>query len=278
VLPNFLILGAQKAGTTWLAKCLGEHPDVFVPEIKEIYYFTHNYGKGLKWYESFFADWSGEKAVGEGTVSYIKRREAPQRIRETLGDDVKLIASLRHPVERAYSAYRMYWTRGSIPQDTDFRTFVDQDILEARTLGLYHDQVERYLEQFPRENMLVLIYDEMQAGGDHGRRAVVSRCLEHLALDAQFIPPSLDARVNAGIEMKLFHHQVWGLRRAMKKLPRAIDRPLASVGRRIFDWFPKKAEPEPLEPGLKQELMSGFKLDIERLEHLLDRDLSIWYG
>jgi hypothetical protein len=272
MLPNFLIIGAQKAGTTWLAKCLGEHPDVFIPEIKEIYYFDRHYDKGLAWYEAYFEPWSGEKAVGEGTVGYIRSTTSPGRIHDTLGDDVKLIASLRHPVERAYSAYRMHLSRGEIPYAMDFATFVREDVRTSLSQSTYTPQLERYLAHFARENLLVLIYEEIYRDTQNALDA----CARYLGVAPGFIPPSVRDRVNNSVDVSVMHNQVWGLRKAIKGLPPAIERPLARIGRRVFAHLPKKKRWEPLDPALKQELSQGFERDIEQLERLLDRDLDIW--
>jgi hypothetical protein len=269
-----LIIGAQKAGTTWLAKCLGEHPDIFIPEIKELYYFDRYYEKGLPWYESQFAHWSGEKAVGEGSVSYIRSTRAPDRIRAALGQDVKLIASLRHPVERAYSAYRMYLSRGMIPYEMDFATFVQEDVLASRDQGLYSPQVSLYQETFAPENMHILIYEEIWPDS----QAAVSKCAEFLDVDPDFAPPSLKRRVNPNVDVSVMHNQVWGLRRAIKGLPAAIEKPLLQIGRRIFEYLPKRRSYEPLTAETKRELLEPFMADIRTLESLLERDLSVWYA
>jgi hypothetical protein len=276
MLPNFLIIGTQKAATTWLAKCLDEHPDVLIAKVKETYFFTHNFERGLEWYESqHFGDWSGQTAIGEATVSYIANPNAPGRIRATLRDGVKLIASLRHPVDRAYSAFWMHLSRGNIPADTDFRTFfLQSDQFGLRRLGYYFAQLSRYLEFFPLENFLILIYEEIKRDG----QKAASDCFQFLGVDSQFVPEALSAKANKGIDMSVFHRQVWGLRRAIKSLPPGIERPLASVGRRIFDLLPLRKSYEPLAQGLRQELLSDFMPDIRQLEGLLDRDLSIWYA
>jgi hypothetical protein len=274
VLPNFLVIGTQKAATTWLTKCLGEHPEVFIPESKEIYFFTRHFGRGVRWYESQFGDWSGEKAVGEGSVSYICRQRAPGRILATLGDGVKLIASLRHPVERAYSAYRMYLSRGRIPQEMAFRSFLQQDMFSAWTYGFYAAQLGRYLELFPRENLLVLLFEEIRADG----QKAVSDCLEFLGVNPRFVPPSLADRVNIGVDVSVLHYQIWGTRRALKMLPPLLEKQLVSIGRRVFGWLPKKKRFSPLSEDLREELLNDYLPDIKRLEGLLDRDLSIWHS
>jgi len=272
MLPNFLIIGAQKAGTTWLAKCLSEHPDVFIPEIKEIYYFDRYYDKGLAWYEAYFEPWSGEKAVGEGTVGYIRSTTSPGRIHDTLGSEVKLIASLRHPVERAYSAYRMHLSRGKIPYEMDFRTFVRKDVRGALSQSTYTPQLERYLAHFARENLLVLIYEEIY----QDTQETLDTCARYLGVAPGFTPSSVSDRVNNSVDVSVMHSQVWGLRKAIKGLPPAIEKPLARAGRRIFDYLPKRKRWEPLDPALKHELCRDFETDIAQLEHLLGRDLDLW--
>ena len=274
MLPNFLIIGTQKAATTWLARCLGEHPDVFIPEIKEVYFFSRHFDKGTEWYESQFRGWSGEAAVGEGSVSYIRRKEAPGRILATLGDEVKLIASLRHPIDRAYSAYRMYLSRGRISVNMDFCSFLREDVLSARTYGFYGAQLSRYVELFPRQNLLVLLYEEIR---ENGQKAV-SDSVRLLGVSPQFVPASLTTKANKGIDVSVFHYQVWGLRRALKVLPAALEKPLVAIGRTAFEWLPKKRRLGALSAELREELLGDIMPDIKRLEDLLGRDLSIWYA
>jgi hypothetical protein len=247
---------------------------VFIPQEKELFFFGRHFDKGLEWYESCFKDWHGQTAVGEGTVSYLSNAKAPARISEALGNQVKLIVSLRHPVDRAYSAYWMLLSRGYIPEDTDFHAFLSQNSYGARRLGCYFTHLSRYLRYFPWENFLILIYEELK---EDGQRAV-SDCFEFLGVDSQFVPGALSTRANKGIDVSIFHHRVWNLRRSIESLPKGIERPLASVGRHVFELLPKRRSREPLVQDLRQELLSEFMPDIRQLESLLDRDLSIWYA
>jgi hypothetical protein len=276
MLPNFFILGVQKAATTWLAKCLREHPDVFMPDEKEPCFFNEYFHKGLDWYEAqHFSDWAGQTAVGEATPGYIYFPEVPGRIRATLDENLKFIVSLRHPVDRAYSAFWMFLSRGYMPIDADFSTFFQQDLHGLRTRGNYSVQLKHYLEYFPRENFLVLLYEETKQ--DPSR--AVGSCFEFLGVDSEFSPKILEARVNKHINVSIFHHQVWEVRRTMKKIfPRSIEQPLASAGRRIFDLLPKQNSYKPLDEELRQGLFQTYGLDVKELEDLLNQDLSIWYG
>jgi len=86
VLPNFLIIGAEKAATTWLARGLAEHPAIFLPAEKELFYFSSRYDRGRDWYADHFRDASGHVRVGEATPVYLSHPGTPGRIRETLGE------------------------------------------------------------------------------------------------------------------------------------------------------------------------------------------------
>src|SRR5690606_19149476 len=125
MLPNFLVIGAQKAGTTWLYDVLRRHPDIFLPETKELSYFCQLDSDGnelnhfsrldLAWYEGFFSAQDTETAIGEISPMYLCDEMAPRRIASTF-PSIKLIAALRDPVERAASEYWMTFNkRASMP-------------------------------------------------------------------------------------------------------------------------------------------------------------------
>jgi len=284
MLPNFLIIGAQKSATSWLARCLREHPDVFMTEVKEIHFFNHRFEKGLAWYESHFSDWAGQAVIGEATPGYINHPDAPGRIRATLGEEVKLIASLRHPVDRAYSAFWHYVMRGSIPANADFRAvFQGDDRFGLRSRGDYFTHLSRYLEYFPRENLLILIYEEIKRDS----QKVISECLELLGVDSHFTPETLNTKVNIGRDFRLFHGQAVTLRQTVaaktRLLPRGLREPFLEAGRYAFEHLlfrrlPKQKSYAPLAKDLRQELVSDFMPGIRQLESLLERDLSIWYA
>jgi hypothetical protein len=166
--PDFLIIGAEKSGTTWVYRCLKRHKNIFMPEVKEIHYFNEsnsklekneNYEKnGLGWYFDHFRRRAGEKRAGEATPMYLCDDKAPCRIKRTL-PDVKLIASLRYPTDRAYSHYWMARGKGDV--EITFREAVrtrDPRFIER---GRYEEQIERYLSLFDRESLLLLIHEEL---------------------------------------------------------------------------------------------------------------------
>ncbi|MCB8943686.1 MAG: sulfotransferase domain-containing protein [Ardenticatenaceae bacterium] len=175
MLPNFLIIGAQKSGTTWLAEQLGQHPDVFMAT-GEVHFFDkdYHYHKGVQWYEQHFVAANKQKAVGEKTPDYLWANG--QGVEGHLADvhchihdllpDVKLIVVLRNPVNRAISAVNHIIRSGRVSP----RCGID-DLLMGQykhlvaghgvlEYGRYHEQLQAYLKLFGREQLLVLIFEE----------------------------------------------------------------------------------------------------------------------
>jgi hypothetical protein len=274
MLPNFLIIGAAKAASTWLSDSLGEHPDVFIAKIKEVRFFSRYYDKGVEWYETHFQEWSGQKAVGEATPGYIGSEQASARIKTVLGERVKLLASLRHPIDRAYSQYWHYLSQGDLPLNADFLTMFREGHYVDH--GRYAIGLRRFFEHFPRENFLIFVYEEdIKPDAPHA----ITRCLDFLEVDSQVMPEAAHGRSNRARDIRAFHNQVWSLRRASDMLPPAIRAPIKAMGKRLFALFPRRQRGyASLDESLRQELLREYYMDdIKHLEDLLQRDLSIWY-
>jgi hypothetical protein len=276
MLPNFLVIGAQKAGSSWFSEGLGEHPDIFVAP-REGHFFNDHFDRGVAWYESLFESADGRARVGEGTPGYIYHPEAPRRIREVLGADVKLIACLRHPVTRAYSAFWNALTSGDLEGDLDFATYLpERDDFGIRTRGFYFEQLSRVLEQFPRENLLVFVQEEDLSRGAETMR----RCYEFLGVDSDFTPTRASVKANANQDFRFGHAQIAGVGRAVARstalFPKALRDPLRSAYLRAFDLLPRRRTYSKLDPSVRNELLSLYRADILQLEELLGRDLSVW--
>ena len=171
VLPTFLIIGAQKCGTTALVHSLRQHPEVFIPGLKEAHFFgtVDDPTASAASYNAFFAAWGGEPHVGEATPNYLVLETAPAQISSYL-PDVKLIVSLRNPVDRAYSAYwhavREGECRGSFAEaiSQQSRRFA----LGERWAGIVQDgRYLRYLRAydrwFGRDRIHTILHDDLVA-------------------------------------------------------------------------------------------------------------------
>ena len=264
MLPNFLILGAQKAGTTSLYHVLRKHPDAYIPETKEIGFFFQDeqWNKGTEWYSSFFDGWEGQKAVGEATPSYINYPEVPKRIAQTV-PDARLIAVLRNPVDRAYSQYMD--NRKRLTEPLAFRDAIERRGYIAR--GFYHEQIARYLEYFPREQMLILLFDDLVSKP----KEVYKDCFSFLDIEEDFECPEMLMKFNSSESAPA--NPLYGLLRANPLLARYTPikvRFLAQRGRK------KRFSTPPIPEDVRKDVAYIFTKDIENLEDLLSRDLSHW--
>ena len=157
--PNFLVIGAQRCGTTLLHRLLAGHPEVYVPSHrKEVHFFDQHYERGEGWYlQHFPVDRDGLTAIGEVSPSYLSDPKAPDRILE-FDRDMRLIVLLRNPVERMWSAF--HHRRRVDGEARSFSEFVRDD-LDALARGKYAEQLSRYHERFLREQLLVVMLEEL---------------------------------------------------------------------------------------------------------------------
>jgi sulfotransferase family protein len=189
-LPNFLIVGAPQCGTSSFFSYLIAHPGFLPALVKEIRYFDEYYDRGLEWYRSFFPLRASsarvrrrlglEPAIGEATPTYLSHPLAPARVR-ALDPEMRLIALLRDPVERTYSEFTKRWRRNvgvSLEQALDLESERIAGELERMrdeptyfsipyrryaylARSRYAEQLERWLELFPREQLLVLTTEQL---------------------------------------------------------------------------------------------------------------------
>ena len=162
VLPNFLVIGAPKSGTTNLCFQLAQHQDILVSEKKELDFFNRQYRSGQEWYEYQFRDWNGETAIGEGSVLYgvtSLRPEVPGRIYEML-PQTKFIYMTRHPIDRIESMWFQHVSNGDhVPE-------FNQAVREWLPLidgSLYWKQLNSYRRYFEDERFLLLFLDDYKA-------------------------------------------------------------------------------------------------------------------
>ena len=242
-LPTFLIIGAQKSATRWLRVNLGEHPDVFTAD-HEISFFNNQRRVrrwGLEWYQRQFDSWDGQAVVGEATPGYMIWRHEPsavaQRIERNL-PDVRLIALLRNPIDRAESAMRHHVRRWRLPKRTKLTKVVKKKNPQIQRLGLidgglYAASLRPFVRRFG-DRLLVLLHDDVSSNP----RMVYRRSLLHVGAEASFVPPALDEVVFSN------------------RQPGAVTSDLTHEER--------------------CELWEYFRDDVKRLQKMIHRNLSIW--
>lgn len=186
--PSFLGLGALKAATTLLHALLDAHPSISMARgMKEVRFFNLHYERGLGWYEGLFQPGPGQIS-GEVSPDYLYDPRCAPRIAEAV-PEARLIAILRDPVTRTWSQYlhfrRERYYRG------DFDRFLDEHP-NALERNLYHQQLSRYLDLFPRERVKILLFEPFTADPT----AAIGEVYDFLGVDPAFIPPP-EGKVNA---------------------------------------------------------------------------------
>lgn len=279
--PNFLVVGAAKTGTTWLYQCLKEHPEVLVPNKKELNFFCgsdnyeSNYEKGFEWYSSFFSHWSGEKAVGEVSPSYLFPPEVPARIYDW-NPKARLICILRNPIERAYSDYCMNLDHGIFSNDVDREMTLDSKIVLQ---GLYYEQIARLSKFFPKEQIKILIYDDLKSDPKSFLKDVYS----FLDVDCSFDPEALSRYENVKKPLPK-NEKLYKLVRLVYQW--IVER--SSYSKEFFDELKRKGyfdifyavtrggEHPQMSRSKEQNLARFYREDVDALSHLVERDLSFW--
>lgn len=159
-LPNFIYIGPDKAGSSWLHEKLINHPEVYLTPAKDLYFFDRYYDRGMGWYaEQFKNARENHKIVGEICQDYLFAPAAPARIADSLGQ-VKTMVSLRDPVERAWSSWLYARKHGMWPED--FLTAL-REVPELLEHGRYADGLDRFTAHFPRETVHIAVFDDLSA-------------------------------------------------------------------------------------------------------------------
>lgn len=272
-LPDFLGLGAQRAGTTWLDRLLRRHSGVYLPERrKEVHFFDQHFERGTEWYAGFFP--SADEArryrrIGEITPRYLYEPAAPERIAAVL-PEARMIVLLRDPVTRLYSQYGLHVR--DLGERRDFATFA-REHRDGFARGLYSRQLARYFERFERERFLILVYEEVMAKPEPAVETLAS----FLEIDPEPLRAGLgQGPVNASYAPRLprLRALARGLGSALRA--RGADRAVNLAKRlgvpRLFGSRPMP----PMDPDEELELARRYRDEVARLEDLLGRPLPAW--
>jgi len=303
-LPNFLIIGAPKCGTSSLWAYLSQHPEVFMCVPKEPTFFGNEGEDGLshgpedenrayhsrvitslKDYTALFDKVTHEKAIGEASVYSLYLPKAPLQIKKHV-PQAQMFAILRDPADRAYSSYlhvvrqareRLPFARALQEEPERVRKQWNA-VWYFKTMGFYYEQVKRYFDTFGRNQVHVYLYEDFQ----EEPMALMKRVFEILGVDSSFVPDT-SRRAKTSYVPK---HPAWErflhktrvsvefsrkhfpqpLRWRVHKVAELIDR----VGR------PNRMSPPPMPADVRASLVEDYREDILRLQDLLSRDLSHW--
>jgi hypothetical protein len=281
MLPTFLGIGVNKAGTTWLHNLLASHPHVWMPHRrKEINFFTRHYEKGVDWYERFFpdsAEASRYQAIGEYTPAYLYDDRCPSRIAE-VSTIRQFLLSLRNPVERVYSAYG-HKVRNRNYRDS-FGTFLDEHPHQIDR-GRYATHLKPYLQQFDREQFLILRFEKLFSDETATRQTIAA----FLSVEPEQFPDDMGAhgrnvtyvprfqRAFAVAQSVIRTMKAWEMGRVLDLLQWSGLGPLL---KRLFGRQDKEEVLPDMAPETRKRLAEHYAPEIEELEALTGMDFSIW--
>jgi Sulfotransferase family len=271
LLPNFLVIGGTKCGTTSLFRYLSRHPSIYVAP-KELRYFTeeHNHRRGADWYRAQFAAAQGYAAVGESSNAYTRDpvyRGVPERIHALL-PEARLLYLVRDPLRRIESHYRHRLVTGAEWRDPEAAVRNDAAYVAASRYG---HQLRLYLSRFDREQILVVQSEKLFANPE----VWLPRICEHIGVTHR---PHFDLTAeNVSAEREV----VPPLLRPLARLPRA--RPLLKRTPRLVEWLRRgdrkhtANQPEfVLSPALHTQLVETLRADRRLLIDLAGEDVADW--
>jgi hypothetical protein len=289
LLPNFLIVGAAKAGTTSLYEYIRQHPDIFMPSrVKEPGYFRNPIeswvpAMSFEAYLDLFKEGSGKKAIGEASTPYLTSEESPELIRSTLGD-VKIIIVLRNPAKRAFSLYLYNLMNGWEGEDT-FEKALDKEPLRLKKpmphvfyyfhSGLYFQQVKRYIDTFGRDRVMVYLFEDLVKRP----LPICKEVFDFLNIDSRFTPTIEVHNESKKPASIMLQHWLYSEAEELKLLPGWFPCRLFRVYRKFMkvNTFLGGLQKKPrVSESTYETLMARYRSDIQQLEALLKRDLSVW--
>lgn len=272
---------------------LAQHPEIFMPEMKEAHFFGADldapvYLRDEKKYLALFAGARNEKRVGEASVFYLYSKKAATEIKD-FSPAASIIVMLRNPVEMIYSLHSQRLYNGNEDIE-DFEAALDAEEdrkrglrlpkdrhllagLFYRDVGKYTEQVQRYIETFGREKLKVIIFDEFKR---NTAQVYKETCL-FLGVDPTFNPLIRVVNGNKGVRSVTYRNLIFRPSLLRTVARRVIpDTPRRRIIRVLERVNLKYEERPPMNPELKRRLKEEFRPEVERLSQLLDRDLTYW--
>lgn len=285
---DFMIVGAAKAGTTWLADMLRQHPDVFIPKTKEIHYFNKkflgdppldniNNLNPMSRYLDFFKDARENQVKWEASPSYLWDEKAANKIYE-FNPNIKILALLRKPSQRTYSQY-LYGMQNGLFKNYSIKKATKKYPTMLVYRSKYYEQIKRYFDLFPKENIKIFFFEDLIKDN----RKFLKEIEEFIGVK-EYFPENIDQKSNAtGIPKYKYLNKflVWTKKILVKNKLKFIVKILRKLW--ISQWWTRMRHATKwtyTKPKLNsnEELYLHwlFIKDIEKLEKLIDKDLSEW--
>jgi hypothetical protein len=269
-LPDFLVIGAMRSGTSSLARYLRAHPSICLATQKEVHFFDRNFDRGIEWYTRHFPCSHAGHLTGEATQTYLFDQDALDRMASVV-PDARIIIILRHPIDRAYSHYWLNRSRGREP--LEFAAAIEAEAQRVGNGGLnerfwysylgrgrYARQLVAVTQRYPRDRLSVHLFEELR---DSPAATYRSIC-RFLGIEPEFRPPNLGTVVNPYVTFRSLR-----VRALSRRLPAPLSRAVGGLNTRVGAY-------PPMDVALRRQLIAGFEEEIATLESWLDKDLSSW--
>ena len=294
VLPNFLIVGASKSGTSSLYHYLKQHPDIFLSEIqKEGRFFSKMSGncqgpgykyidktitRDLETYYALFKDYRNQKAIGDISPEYLYfYQSAIPEIRKILGEEVKIIIILRDPSDRAYSGYTHF--RRDKREFLSFEEALGKEkerndkhwiwAWQYKNSGLYYQQVKAYMENF--NNVMVIVYEDFKKND----QMVLSEICKFIGADTEFRFDTTYKYNVSGQPKNQVLYQIESSRQIVRLIKNLLPRKMVKWAKKQWTGEKQMIRTE-MDPATRNKLIGFFRDDILKLQQYLGRDLSHW--
>jgi hypothetical protein len=291
-LPNFILIGPAKCGTTSLCHYLEQHPDIFISPAKEPRFFAPEFyaappnkllrkgsirnQMGLQEYRDLFRGVTTEKAIGEASTEYMFFPKTPKRIKELI-PKAKLIAVLRNPCDRAFSAY--CYQRRDGAENLSFEEALKEEERRSREswrpgwlykkAGFYYDQISRYSELFSPHQLKIFLYEEL----DQNPLDMLKSIFNFLEVEPNFVPNLSRKNVSSMPQNPLLNQLL------VSNSPAAFLKPYLPDQIRLLlrNIRERNRKPKPdLPDELREKLMKTYQEDILKLQDCINKDLSSW--
>lgn len=292
VLPNFIGIGGKKCATTWLAQCLRSHPEIFLSTPKELNFFNESRKsqKNMDRYLAHFKAAGDHRAIGEFSTTYLSQPATAAEMAEMLGE-IKIIVSLRNPIDRFLSDYTQSVLREQLIRDnknsklkqiSNVGTAMLEDLQKELPVvfdnGKYYPGLNEYIRIFGQESVLVLIKEEI----DENPKRELAKLYRFLEVDPGYVPPMLHKLVSPGIVPR--YAVLEQIRSSIflychRKAPFVIDwvrkLRLAELYRR-FNASPHTTIE--LQDRARAALGGFYAEDVNKVQALLGHKINAWTG
>lgn len=295
-LPNFLIIGAARTGTSSLYEYMRQHPDIWFSPVKEPMFFALEGRKpdfrgpgddqeinrksvvDLAAYQALFAGVTTQRAIGEASANYLYSDQAAVRIKHYV-PEAKMIAVLRNPVERAYSSF-LYTIRDQREPLRDFAQALEQEdkriasgwehIWHYSRMGFYGQQLQRYYEHFDKSRIRVYLNEEMKQDAPR----VLKDIFGFLEVDTNFMPDTSVSYNEGGVPKRKLLNAVLTRPSVFKRMLRPL---MPAVAMKFYTRLKhSNLDKPPLDAEVRARLVALYRDDVLRLQDMLDKDLSAW--